>query len=146
MKKILQAIVTFIFINFQFLFAQAPGGMNYQAVARDVSGNILANQNICFTFEITNGNGGVWTNASDRNLKENIIEVNGAEVLTKINQLPISQWNYKREGVGVKHIGPMAQDFYNLFACGSDDKSISTIDPAGISLRPSKSSKSRLTN
>jgi hypothetical protein len=28
----------------------------------------------------------------------------------------------------------MAQDFYNLFKLGTDDKTISSIDPAGIAL------------
>jgi hypothetical protein len=79
-------------------------------------------------------NGGVWTNASDVNLKENITETDGATLLSKIKQLPVTQWNYKHEGAGVKHIGPMAQDFYRLFSLGNDDKSISTIDPAGIAL------------
>ncbi|MCH9031370.1 MAG: hypothetical protein IIB00_03820 [candidate division Zixibacteria bacterium] len=32
------------------------------------------------------------------------------------------------------HVGPMAQDFYALFGVGADNKSISTIDPAGIAL------------
>ena len=34
----------------------------------------------------------------------------------------------------MEHIGPMAQDFYRLFEVGYDDKTISTIDPAGIAL------------
>jgi hypothetical protein len=79
-------------------------------------------------------NGGVWTNASDISRKENITEVDGASLLAKVVQLPITQWNYKCEGATIKHIGPMAQDFYRLFSLGSDDKSISTIDPAGIAL------------
>lgn len=28
----------------------------------------------------------------------------------------------------------MAQDFYNMFGLGGDDKTISTIDPAGVAL------------
>ncbi len=78
--------------------------------------------------------GGVWTNASDRNLKENFVPVDGKALLEKIDQLPISMWNYKAEGVAVKHIGPTAQDFQAIFGLGSDDKTISTIDPAGVAL------------
>ncbi|TNE65506.1 MAG: hypothetical protein EP344_03015 [Bacteroidetes bacterium] len=78
--------------------------------------------------------GGTWTNASDRNVKENITAVNSAEVLGKIMQLPITQWNYINEDDGVKHIGPMAQDFYAAFGLGRDERSISTIDPAGVAL------------
>ncbi|MBI4547124.1 MAG: tail fiber domain-containing protein [Ignavibacteriae bacterium] len=78
--------------------------------------------------------GGVWTNASDRNAKENFQPVNGEELLKKVALLPISQWNYKNEKPEVKHIGPMAQDFYRIFHLGEDEKTISTIDPAGIAL------------
>jgi hypothetical protein len=75
---------------------------------------------------------GVWQSVSDRNQKENIIEVNSKEILKKLMQLPISLWNYKVEGDKIKHIGPMAQDFYSVFGVGSDDKTISSIDPAGV--------------
>jgi hypothetical protein len=79
-------------------------------------------------------NAGDWTNASDRNVKESFVPVDGADILDKIDQLPVNEWNYKREGADVRHIGPVAQDFYALFGVGADDKSISTIDPAGIAL------------
>jgi len=78
--------------------------------------------------------GGVWTNASDANLKENFQPVDGEEILDKIDQLKISQWNYKNESDEVTHIGPTAQDFKATFGVGENDKSISTIDPSGIAL------------
>ncbi len=78
--------------------------------------------------------GGVWTNASDENLKENFQPIDGAELLEKIEQLPISEWNYKIESDDVKHIGPTAQDFQKVFGIGENDKTISTIDPSGIAL------------
>lgn len=77
--------------------------------------------------------GGVWTNASDRNIKDNITELDGAEILEKINTLDITRWKYKNTD-SEYHIGPMAQDFYKLFQTGNDDKTISTIDPAGVAL------------
>jgi hypothetical protein len=76
--------------------------------------------------------GGTWTNASDRNLKENFATMTPADILQKIDQLPITEWNYKSEGAAVKHIGPVAQDFYALFQVGNSSTSISTIDPGGI--------------
>jgi hypothetical protein len=85
--------------------------------------------------------GGVWTNASDMNLKENFQEVDGAKLLEKIESLPISEWNYKNESDDVKHIGPTAQDFQATFGVGSDGKSISTIDPSGIALAAIKQLK-----
>jgi hypothetical protein len=78
--------------------------------------------------------GGVWTNASDVNLKENFKSVDGEEILDKIEKLEISQWNYKNESDEVTHIGPTAQDFKAAFGVGDNDKSISTIDPSGIAL------------
>ncbi|MBK7143018.1 MAG: tail fiber domain-containing protein [bacterium] len=78
--------------------------------------------------------GGVWTNASDENLKENFRMVNGEELLEKLEELPISQWNYKSESDNVTHIGPTAQDFQKVFGVGENDKTISTIDPSGIAL------------
>jgi hypothetical protein len=78
--------------------------------------------------------GSNWVNASDANLKENFSEVNGEELLSKIDELPVTEWNYKNENTNVKHIGPTAQDFQRTFGVGSDGKSISTIDPSGIAL------------
>jgi hypothetical protein len=78
--------------------------------------------------------GAIWTNASDRNLKENFENVDGGEILGMINQLPVTRWNYKTDSSYIKHIGPVAQDFYSLFGLGNDDKSISSVDPSGIAL------------
>ena len=89
-------------------------------------------------YNSTNGNGaylttgGVWTNASDRNKKENFQQISDNDILAKINQLPVTRWNYK--GLSEQHIGPVAQDFHRIFQVGSDDKAISTIDPSGIAL------------
>ena len=77
---------------------------------------------------------GTWTNLSDENLKENFAPVDGGEVLEQISKLKISKWNYKKDGEAVEHIGPVAQDFYEKFGLGADNKSISTIDPSGIAL------------
>ncbi len=77
-------------------------------------------------------NGGVWTNASDKNLKEDFQKLDDYNILEKVSNLNITRWRYK--GLQEYHIGPMAQDFYKLFNTGNDDKSISTIDPAGVAL------------
>ncbi len=77
---------------------------------------------------------GVWTNASDRNLKEHFEPVDGRALLDTLARLPVTRWNYKTER-GVQHIGPTAQDFQAAFGVGGDDKTITTLDPAGIALR-----------
>jgi len=78
--------------------------------------------------------GGAWTNSSDRNAKANFSPIDARAILQGVIDLPIEAWSYKAEDSGVRHIGPMAQDFYAAFGTGSDDKSISTIDADGVAL------------
>jgi hypothetical protein len=78
--------------------------------------------------------GGVWTNASDRNLKADFAAVDGREVLAAVAALPITTWRYRVEGDDVTHMGPVAQDFYAAFGLGRDDLSIGTVDADGVAL------------
>ena len=78
--------------------------------------------------------GGSWTSISDRNAKENFEPVDGREVLERLASIPISTWNYKSQDKGVRHMGPMAQDFFAAFGLGLGDTTIDTIDPDGIAL------------
>ena len=80
------------------------------------------------------GSDGMWHDSSDRNLKENFEPVDGEELLEKIAALPVTSWNYKVESNDVKHIGPVAQDFYGILGIGSDEKTIAALDEAGVSL------------
>ena len=77
---------------------------------------------------------GTWTNSSDRNRKENFTPVDGSEILEKIAALPITRWNFKVDSDEVQHIGPMSQDFYAAFGLGDNERTISTLDPAGVAL------------
>ena len=78
--------------------------------------------------------GGSWNNLSDRNAKANFAAVNPREILRGVLSLPISTWNYKSQPDSVRHIGPMAQDFFSTFKLGEGDKTIATIDPDGVAL------------
>jgi trimeric autotransporter adhesin len=77
---------------------------------------------------------GVWTNASDRALKHDLRPLKTKDVLDNVARMPITSWSYKTEQPGVRHIGPMAQDFYKAFGLGLDDKHITTIDEGGVAL------------
>lgn len=80
-------------------------------------------------------NGTQWVNGSDRNSKQGFSAVSPREVLEKVSDLAITEWQYKAEAEGTKHIGPMAQDFHAAFGLnGSDDKHISTVDEGGVAL------------
>ncbi|MFZ2038969.1 MAG: tail fiber domain-containing protein [Minisyncoccia bacterium] len=73
-------------------------------------------------------------NPSSRSVKENFAELDKQDILNKIAKLDMTEWNYIAQDDGIKHIGPIAEDFYTLFGLGGTDKAISTIDPAGIAL------------
>jgi hypothetical protein len=47
--------------------------------------------------------------------------------------LPIDAWSYKSDR-GVRHLGPMAQDFFAAFGTGVDDLHITSIDEDGVAL------------
>ena len=88
-------------------------------------------------FEVkNNGNAvlaGTLTENSDRNAKQDIQLLDQQTILDKVMELPISEWRYKDDPAS-RHIGPMAQDFYQAFKLGSTDKGISTLDSSGIAL------------
>jgi hypothetical protein len=76
---------------------------------------------------------GTWSSLSDRTMKTAIVPLDDAGILAKVAALPVSEWSYISER-GVRHIGPMAQDFYAAFGVGEDDRHITTIDEDGVAL------------
>ena len=77
---------------------------------------------------------GSWSSLSDKNSKENFKELNGREVLDKISSMYLSSWNYKTQDDNIRHVGPMAQDFYAAFGLGEDERRLSNVDLDGIAL------------
>lgn len=73
------------------------------------------------------------SNPSDINLKNNFVLIDEDEILDKVAHLDIQKWTYKDRQDEV-HIGATAQDFYQAFGLGADDKHISTIDADGVAL------------
>ncbi len=124
------------------------GGVDALSLRKNAAGapnfTIFEDGNIRFTFNgipnctiKPNGNlfvrGSVISN-SDRNLKENIKPVDPEEILSKVVQMPISTWNYNYDQDAIPHMGPMAQDFYQAFRLGLDDKTIAAMDKDGVAL------------
>ena len=88
-------------------------------------------------FLSPNGNmtiGGTLTENSDKNAKMAIEPVDEAAILDKVAALPVSAWSYKDDAPGIRHIGPMAQDFHAAFGLGHTDKGIATLDTSGVAL------------
>jgi hypothetical protein len=46
--------------------------------------------------------------------------------------IPITTWSYNGQHSGIRHMGPVAQDFYASFGIGEDDRHITTIDADGV--------------
>jgi hypothetical protein len=55
-------------------------------------------------------------------------------VLERVVELPIQQWRFKTEAEAVRHVGPMAQDFYAAFGLGEIPTAIATVDADGVAL------------
>ncbi|MGA4837438.1 tail fiber domain-containing protein [Streptomyces sp. G45] len=60
--------------------------------------------------------------------------LNGHDVLRKVVELPVSTWRYRADPDGVRHLGPMAQDWWDAFGLGGDDRTISLVDTNGVAL------------
>jgi len=77
---------------------------------------------------------GVFNCTSSRYTKENFLAVKGTDILSKLRLVPVTSWNYIDEGGKVRHIGPMAEDFFAQFNLGVGNTSIGVQDLAGVSI------------
>lgn len=85
-----------------------------------------------------------WAAVSDREKKKDFVPVNAQDVLRRVAAMPLSTWTYKSEP-GVRHMGPMAQDFRAAFGLGTDDKTIVTIDADGVALAAAQGLNEKVT-
>jgi hypothetical protein len=104
------------------LYVWTPGGATFYSNTNKTAGVTLA------------AGGGSWTSVSDRNAKDDFQPVNALEVLNKVAALPVTTWKYKSQEAGVRHIGPVAQDFQAAFGVGETDTGITSIDADGVAL------------
>jgi hypothetical protein len=75
-----------------------------------------------------------FNSTSDRNMKENFMQVDPMKVLDKVANLAVTEWNYKNDP-SKRYVGPMAQDFHAAFGLGgTDDKTISVVNAQGVTL------------
>ena len=74
----------------------------------------------------------VFNCTSSRYTKENFVSATG--VLASLRKVPVTSWNYISEGQNVRHLGPMAEDFYAQFQLGTGNASIGVQDLAGVSI------------
>ncbi|MBL0122649.1 MAG: hypothetical protein IPP88_07905 [Betaproteobacteria bacterium] len=100
--------------------ARASGGVQLRT-----SANLLTGCNMA-------AGSGTWTCTSSRDTKTDFINMNPLDVLKRVVGLPVTQWRYRSETSGARHVGPMAEDFHAAFGLGISDKSISVVDASGV--------------
>jgi len=83
-----------------------------------------------FTGSVT-ANGVVLS--SSRTVKTEITPVDSEQILEKVMNLPVHSWRYTSDQNNSEHIGPMAEDFHELFGIGSE-RHINLIDTTGITI------------
>jgi hypothetical protein len=60
--------------------------------------------------------------------------LDGQEVLERLAALPISTWRYHWEDPGIRHLGPMSQDFMAAFGLDADERMINLLDASGVAM------------
>ena len=84
-----------------------------------------------------------WTCGSSRTIKENFLAVDGEDVLLRLRTLPITTWSMIGGGGGVRHMGPVAEDFYRAYGLGLGETTIGLSDIDGVSLAAAKALEAR---
>jgi hypothetical protein len=99
---------------------RAAGGFRFRSNATLTNGcNIAAG-------------GASITCASSRTLKENFVDVEGDDVLSRMRRIPVNTWNYIDEGRQSRHMGPFAEDFWREFGLGTEPLAIGHLDIDGV--------------
>lgn len=84
-----------------------------------------------------------WTCASSRTLKENFRRVDGEDVLKRLKSMPITTWNMIGADKSVRHMGPVAEDFYKAFPLGLGKTTIGMNDIDGVNIAAAKALEAR---
>ncbi|WP_420128185.1 tail fiber domain-containing protein [Longimicrobium sp.] len=84
-----------------------------------------------------------WTCASSRTLKEDYQAVDGEDVLSRIRTIPITTWTMIGGDRTVRHLGPVAEDFYAAFPLGLGETTIGMGDIDGVNLAAAKALEAR---
>ncbi len=108
-------------------YAYDPFGNQVRTTAKMCSENGLGGT--CVEKVFTQVVAGV----SDVAQKENRDPVEERQVLDRLLEIPIETWNYITEPDAIRHMGPMAQDFFEAYGLGADDR-LSAMDVQGVAL------------
>jgi hypothetical protein len=107
---------------------------NNQFVVRAAGGYYLYTNSGLSNGCILAAGGGSWSCGSDRYIKSNFSTVDGVAVLNTLMTLPIETWNYNTQDPSIRHMGPMAQDWFAAYGLGEGEKTITGVDADGVAL------------
>jgi len=108
---------------------RAPGGVRFITTTATTGLQILPSGGLNGAALAPNGT--AWVTLSDSNAKTAVVAVDPRAVLAKVDQLPVTEWEYKHDPHR-RYFGPMAQDFHAAFGLGNDAKTINTLDADGV--------------
>jgi hypothetical protein len=118
-----------------FITSYDSSSAENEMTMRFSGGYRLFSNSACSTGVYMNSGESGWTSVCDRNKKENFRPIDGEQILAKIKEMPITEWNYKGTDPKVKYIGPVAQDFYSAFHLGGTDSlGINTLCIDGVNI------------
>ena len=110
-----------------------PGEMDFSCDSQGTGTQMYMDTNHVEIARDLTVNGSI-NSSSDRNVKTNFVAIHPTEVLAKVIGLNIQTWNYTNAPASIRHLGPMAQDFYAAFGIGTDERHIATVDEGGVAL------------
>jgi hypothetical protein len=102
---------------------RSPGGVRF----------VTGSSQVVYT---TNASAG-WSTTSTRTSKTNIDPVEPTDVLTSVEEMEVSTWEYRDEdgeGKGVRHMGPTAEQFHDAFELGDSEEHINSMNLDGVAL------------
>lgn len=88
---------------------------------------------------------GTISHGSSRAIKKEINKVNADDILEQLLQLDIYTWQYKTDD-NITHLGPMAEDFGELFHLGKDNTHLAPGDMGGIAFAAIQSLSEKVTD
>ena len=88
---------------------------------------------------------GVWVNGSSSvHTKTDFASVDTEAVLDRVVAMPVTTWRYREGEAGVRHIGPMAEDFHAAFGVGYGAHTIADLDARGVAFAAIQGLNARL--
>ena len=86
-----------------------------------------------------------WTCASSRTLKENYLAVDGEDILYRVRNVPVTTWSMIGADARVRHLGPVAEDFWAAFGLGLGETAIGLGDIDGVNFAAAQALEKRTT-